>query len=297
MDEWAFRNPSSRSSTTTTTEWVHNCLAKCDYYLLLFSEGCKITFETPRTYELVGERPWQEIFGLSITYVLEEILHETRKDPRTKLPKFICATFNYSNEDCIPSLFRSLPCRRYRLLDDLAELICHLHKIMPECFDTSAPLGCYNLSTSIDRTKTFYENNPSWLNERIISINNNNNVNRGTLAAMTTINNSYRNGEIAHISAAIESLQIHRNSNDARTLNDLYDDSKVNLSGKYPLLPPSDVDATSKKFHLLPPDDDDDDDDFEELRENDDDGIILDCNLSSDLPLMSVNSNNTGQKS
>lgn len=278
MDEWTFRNVSSRHARTNPTEWVHNCLTQSDYYLLIFSEGSKITFDSPRTHELIPERPWAETFGLTISYLLEEILRQTRADPRTKLSKFVCVTFSYSSESCVPSLFRSLPCRNYRLLNDLADLICHLHKLTSGNFTNN--LGCHRLSTHVDKTRRYYESNPSWLNERLTPINNN-------LFSETTVVNGVTttsfNGEIAQISAAIESLQ---NGNvvieEEKSLDELYANSTNNPSSKYPLLPPVDsdtvVDKSTKKYQLLPPD--------EDIFEDDD--LILDCHKqSSNLPLMS----------
>uniref|UniRef100_A0A915K256 SEFIR domain-containing protein n=1 Tax=Romanomermis culicivorax TaxID=13658 RepID=A0A915K256_ROMCU len=219
VDEWMLSNPNIASQLRNESEWVLKCINNCDFYLIVFSQGSNVVFEPQdqslNLTELKQMRTWRETFNLAITCVLEHITGETRLDPCTKLPKVICCSFDYDTQSIlsrsdqssdIPKSFRVLPCSKYRLLNDLPQLIKHVHQL--PTFYSVSPTDLDDLRSQVQIARNYFHENPDWLNNRLCPIQtvDREKILRDLEAALSDVNQ-----------------QQHRNFDEFSSIDDLYE--------------------------------------------------------------------------
>lgn len=233
IDEWMLSNPNIASQLRNESEWVLQCINDCDFYLIVFSQGSNVVFERhdqrSDLVELKQTRTWRETFNLAITCILEHITGETRLDPCTKLPKVICCSFDYDplslsrldQSSNIPNSFRALPCSKYRLLNDLPQLIKHVHQL--PTFYSVSPTGLHDLRSQMQCARNYFQENPDWLNSRLCPVQtvDREKIVRDLEAALSDVNQ-----------------QQERNVGEFSSVSDLYDNVRYRhnrLSSDYPL--------------------------------------------------------------
>lgn len=282
LDEWALT--STANGYRTPAEWLMHALQRADYYLIVFSAGGKETvfrpMDTSSFVELRSERPWDETFAPAMNFVLQRILHTARSVDSSIISRdnlasgknrsaaafdrYVCLYFSYSSPTTVPDLFRTLPCPKFQLPDELRRLICHVHELQHDTVYEDCPMEADRLTSSITEASRFVESNPEWLQSRLVE--------RGVGERTSPELNERQ--RISEISAAIDRLRAPAARRMPENLDELYvgllEEQNREQEGRegigidedvYPLVPPTSGNQQEEpiangNFELLPPDDD-----------------------------------------
>jgi len=152
-----------RQPTVLPSDWLIRRANDADYYLMLFTEGSTIYFKQPRRHFLLSDRPWDELFGLGMKFVLGRLLRDTHSQSTAPVSilaqqrRYICIQLPYSPAASIPDFLLTLQCPCFNLPDDLLALVCFLHHLDLAAVAPSVPLHADGVIQALSTAATFID--------------------------------------------------------------------------------------------------------------------------------------------
>ncbi|CAG5125437.1 unnamed protein product [Candidula unifasciata] len=158
-------------------DWLVDRLQEADYIIVLCSLGARLRCSKKRVkFKSDEHRALPDYFAVAVDYVAEKMRAEKQKG--MSMNKFVAVYMEYSTKSDIPPQLETAV--QFCLMKDIHKLHTHLNIQGPESdkSDTASQIStCENhyhetetgavLKATIEQAKTFFNENPTWLEDRL----------------------------------------------------------------------------------------------------------------------------------